>query len=52
VNTDGLAVRRPSMDDVFLALTGHAAEEQDDEPAGGRWRRRRRGAATPGGSEQ
>jgi ABC-2 type transport system ATP-binding protein len=24
----GLAVRRPSLDDVFLALTGHAAEEE------------------------
>jgi ABC-2 type transport system ATP-binding protein len=27
VETRGLALRRPSMDDVFLALTGHAAEE-------------------------
>ena len=27
-----LALRRPSLDDVFLALTGHAAEE-DDSPA-------------------
>jgi ABC-2 type transport system ATP-binding protein len=52
VTTDGLAVRRPSLDDVFLALTGHAAEEQDDEPAGGRRKRRKRGAAAPGGSEQ
>ena len=40
VETRGLALRRPSLDDVFLALTGHAAEE--DEP-GGR-RRGRRGA--------
>jgi ABC-2 type transport system ATP-binding protein len=24
--TDGLALRRPSLDDVFLSLTGHAAE--------------------------
>jgi oleandomycin transport system ATP-binding protein len=23
----GLSLRRPSLDDVFLALTGHAAEE-------------------------
>jgi ABC-2 type transport system ATP-binding protein len=29
----GLAVRRPSLDDVFLALTGHAAEEPAMEPA-------------------
>ncbi|HEY2175293.1 MAG TPA: ATP-binding cassette domain-containing protein [Mycobacteriales bacterium] len=27
VEPDGLALRRPSLDDVFLALTGHAAEE-------------------------
>jgi ABC-2 type transport system ATP-binding protein len=27
VETRGLALRRPSLDDVFLALTGHAAEE-------------------------
>ena len=27
VRTQGLALRRPSLDDVFLALTGHAAEE-------------------------
>jgi ABC-2 type transport system ATP-binding protein len=28
VSTDGLAVRRPSLDDVFLALTGHSAEHE------------------------
>ncbi len=33
-----LALRRPSLDDVFLALTGHAAEEED-QPNG-----RRRGS--------
>jgi ABC-2 type transport system ATP-binding protein len=26
-----IAVRRPTLDDVFIALTGHAAEEQADE---------------------
>jgi len=29
VQTRGLALRRPSLDDVFLALTGHAAEEEE-----------------------
>ena len=24
----GLGIRRPSLDDVFLALTGHVAEEE------------------------
>jgi ABC-2 type transport system ATP-binding protein len=27
IGSHGLAVRRPSLDDVFLALTGHAAED-------------------------
>jgi len=40
VQTHGLALRRPSLDDVFLALTGHAAEEDGQE--GGRRRRGRR----------
>src|SRR6202050_4237651 len=29
IETAGLGLRRPSLDDVFLALTGHAAEEED-----------------------
>jgi ABC-2 type transport system ATP-binding protein len=41
VVTRGLSMRRPSLDDVFLALTGHAAEEEDQQE--GR-RRKRRGA--------
>jgi ABC-2 type transport system ATP-binding protein len=46
VTTHGLSLRRPSLDDVFLALTGHAAEE-DDEPDEHRRRgRRRAGRAT------
>ena len=27
VGVEDLALRRPTLDDVFLALTGHAAEE-------------------------
>jgi ABC-2 type transport system ATP-binding protein len=42
--TRGLALRRPSLDDVFLALTGHAAEEEDQKAKrrGSRGRRRER----------
>ena len=53
LDTDGLepanlAVREPSLDDVFLSLTGHHAEDAEpaaEAPAGGRGRKRRRGAA-------
>jgi len=31
IGVDDLALRRPTLDDVFLALTGHAAEAEDDE---------------------
>jgi ABC-2 type transport system ATP-binding protein len=27
IGVDDLVLRRPTLDDVFLALTGHAAEE-------------------------
>ncbi|HEY2443805.1 MAG TPA: ATP-binding cassette domain-containing protein [Streptosporangiaceae bacterium] len=43
VATHGLALRRPSLDDVFLALTGHAAEEE--QPDSGKRGRRRSGKA-------
>jgi ABC-2 type transport system ATP-binding protein len=35
VGIDDIALRRPTLDDVFLALTGHAAEDPatDDAPA-------------------
>jgi ABC-2 type transport system ATP-binding protein len=49
VETRGLALRRPSLDDVFLALTGHAAEE--DGQVEGRRRGRRRGGGQPGGKD-
>jgi len=43
VRTHGLALRRPSLDDVFLALTGHAAEENGQGPGD-----RRAGRGRPG----
>jgi len=30
IGLDDIAVRRPTLDDVFLALTGHAAEEDEE----------------------
>src|SRR5579875_195806 len=33
VQSEGLSLRRPSLDDVFLALTGHAAEMADPAPS-------------------
>ncbi|HEX6526859.1 MAG TPA: ATP-binding cassette domain-containing protein [Streptosporangiaceae bacterium] len=60
VATDGIALRRPSLDDVFLALTGHAAEEADDDASGqaaarhprGRRRDTSDGAASTGRKQQ
>jgi ABC-2 type transport system ATP-binding protein len=49
VETRGLALRRPSLDDVFLALTGHAAEE--DGEVGGRRRGRRKAGGQRGGKD-
>jgi ABC-2 type transport system ATP-binding protein len=31
VGIDDIALRTPTLDDVFLSLTGHAAEEQEEE---------------------
>ena len=44
VETDGLALHRPSLDDVFLAVTGHAAESEEPQQRG----RGRRGAPAGG----
>ena len=33
VGVEDLALRRPTLDDVFLALTGHAAEENEEQAA-------------------
>jgi ABC-2 type transport system ATP-binding protein len=34
VGIDDVAMRRPTLDDVFMKLTGHAAEERDGEEEG------------------
>ena len=44
VAIDDLALRRPTLDDVFLTLTGHAAEDAAAEPTPKRRRRGRKEA--------
>jgi ABC-2 type transport system ATP-binding protein len=39
-----LAVRRPSLDDVFLTLTGHVATDDQPEAPAGKGRTARRNA--------
>jgi ABC-2 type transport system ATP-binding protein len=39
-----IALRRPTLDDVFLSLTGHAAEGAVEDEGEGKRGRRRRGA--------
>ena len=34
VGIDDIAMRRPTLDDVFLKLTGHAAEDPEGEEEG------------------
>jgi ABC-2 type transport system ATP-binding protein len=46
VATRGLALRRPSLDDVFLTLTGHAAEEEEQPNGRKRGARRRERTAS------
>jgi ABC-2 type transport system ATP-binding protein len=41
VKVDDLALRRPTLDDVFLSLTGHVAEEAPAESPTGRGRGRK-----------
>src|SRR5450755_3544967 len=50
IETSGLGLRRPSLDDVFLALTGHAAE--DEEQGGKRRRGRRKGPVNAESAER
>jgi ABC-2 type transport system ATP-binding protein len=46
VETEGLSLRRPSLDDVFIAVTGHAAEMSED---GANGHKRGRPAPAKGG---
>jgi ABC-2 type transport system ATP-binding protein len=46
VETHGLTMRRPSLDDAFMALTGHAAEEEEEPKGRRRSRRKTRGQDT------
>jgi ABC-2 type transport system ATP-binding protein len=45
IEPDGMGLRRPSLDDVFLTLTGHVAEEAETAEEG----KRRRGKHQSGG---
>ncbi|MFE5900495.1 ATP-binding cassette domain-containing protein [Streptomyces sp. NPDC056488] len=50
VEIDDIGLRRPTLDDVFISLTGHAAEQEEEEgdapdEQGGRSRRHRGKAA-------
>jgi ABC-2 type transport system ATP-binding protein len=56
LDTEGVSVldvglHRPTLDDVFLSLTGHAAEEDTEEPKARRGRRGRRAKAAKGGEQ-
>ncbi len=46
ISISDLAFHRPSLDDVFLALTGHAAEESEGEQDTPEGRQRRRGGSS------
>jgi ABC-2 type transport system ATP-binding protein len=42
IHTEDLGIRRPSLDDVFLALTGHGAEDEENGAGSRRGKRARR----------
>ena len=47
----GLALREPSLDDVFLSLTGHKTEAEAEDERASRGRARRRRAAETDGKD-
>ena len=46
VQIDDIALRRPTLDDVFMALTGHAAED-GEQPVAANGKRTRGRKAKP-----
>ena len=50
VETTDLRLRRPSLDDVFLSVTGHVADDESEGAKSGRPRRRRPSASGSGES--
>ncbi len=38
IEATGLQLRQPSLDDVFLSLTGHAAEQEEENKRPAKWR--------------
>ena len=48
ISVDEVALRRPTLDDAFLALTGHAAHEPDPRGRGGRGMTTATATAVPG----
>ena len=47
IGIDDVGLRRPTLDDVFLSLTGHAAEDDGRQPTRARRRARRPTARAP-----
>jgi ABC-2 type transport system ATP-binding protein len=49
IELEDLQILRPTLEDIYLEVTGGAAALRDPEPAVGRSRRSRRGARTGAG---
>ncbi|MEU1290170.1 ATP-binding cassette domain-containing protein [Kitasatospora sp. NPDC005856] len=52
IEMDDIGLRRPTLDDVFLTLTGHVAEERSEEEGGAARKARGRGKDGAGGPGQ
>ncbi|MEV6777569.1 ATP-binding cassette domain-containing protein [Streptomyces syringium] len=51
IEIDDIGLRRPTLDDVFISLTGHAAEAEEERGNGGGTREGARSGAREGASE-